>query len=307
MSTFRTINSIARRIKRKLITTPKRKYRRCYHLNRKIHSKRFIGSSKFSRIQQLLYPCSANRIFASSASSASSSSSPSSLSSSPSSNKPQHDKDDSIDQEDDNIDHRLFNPPTPTQISNWDKWEWIFSVSSLVQFLGFLSYDFILLRFLSLLSAGGLMIAHRGRRFFVGWFWAFSFATANVVALYIMLREKYSQDLGGLNNEEATIYHTFFEPFQITPLEYKQIIKLAHITTMPRGETLTICGLVGDKVFLLLSGQCLVVNDDGDTVGLISGGSKKSFVGEIGMYPLYTHNIYMIYNLYFYMIQCKQH
>ena len=176
-----------------------------------------------------------------------------------------------------------FWAPKIRDIRHWDKYEWIFSVSSLVQFVGFLSYDFILLRALSLISATGLMVAHRGRRFFVGWFWAFSVAIANVVALYIMLREKYSHNLSGLSKEESFIYHTFFEAFNITPLEYKTVIKMGHFKTMPRGETLTVHGLIGDKVFVILSGQCLVLNDNNEVVGVISGGNQKSFVGEIAL------------------------
>lgn len=189
------------------------------------------------------------------------------------------------DTNDDTEDYGYFTYiPRFRNIHHWDKYEWIFSFSSMVQFIGFLSYDYMLLRVLSLLSASGLMIAHTGRRFFVGWFWAFSFASANIIALWYMLREKYSHDLGGLTQEQAQIYFTYFEPFAITPLEYKQIAKIGHFVTMKRGETLTIHGLISDNVFLLLSGQCIVINDAGETVGIISGGTKKSFVGEIGMY-----------------------
>ena len=179
MSTLRTLHSISRQlIKRKLIRSPKQKYMQCYYFNNHI-SKRSIHSSKFYRIQQIHYKCYNIRRFSSSQ---------------PSSNKGSskdvdNDRDDKIDKDDDysSIDHRLFNPPTIRDIRKWDKFEWIFSVSSLFQFLGFLSYDFILLRCFSLLSASGLMIAHRGRSFFVGWFWCFSFATANIIALYFML------------------------------------------------------------------------------------------------------------------------
>jgi len=173
--------------------------------------------------------------------------------------------------------------PRFRNIHHWDKYEWIFTVSSLFQFLGFLSYDYMLLRALSLLSASGMMVAHTGRRFFVGWFWALSFATANIIALWYMLREKYSHDLGGLSQEEAQIFKTYFEPFQITPLEYKQIVKCGQFVTMKRGETLTVHGLISENVFLLLKGQCIVLNDLGESIGVISGGNKRSFVGEIAL------------------------
>lgn len=212
------------------------------------------------------------------------------------------DEEDNDNDNDNNVGYirRYFWAPDVRDIRHWDKFEWIFSFSSLFQFLGFLSYDFILLRALSLISASGLMVAHTGRRFFVGWFWAFSFAIANIIALYYMLREKYSHDLRGLNQEESFIYHNFFKPFSITALEYKQIIKYGNFITLQRGETLTVCGLISDKVFLLLSGQCLVLNHKNHTVGIISGGHKKSFVGEIGKLLIISiyHDMCIIYNIY---------
>ncbi len=155
----------------------------------------------------------------------------------------------------------------------------------MVQLCGFLSYDYTILRVLSFLSAGGLMVAHTGRKFFVGWFWACSFAVANILALYFILREKYSLDLRGLNEEQLCIFHTYFEPFHISPLEYKQVLKVGKFITMNRGETLTVSGLICDKVFLVLEGQCVVLNNDEcpQTIGIISGGHQRSFVGEIAL------------------------
>eukprot|EP01083_Nonionella_stella_P140442 430702_1 len=173
--------------------------------------------------------------------------------------------------------------PQIRDIRRWDKYEWIYTAASLVQFLGFLSYDPIILRAFSFTSAAGLMVAHTGRKFFVGWFWAFSFAFANGIALYVFLREKYSWDVSSLTEEESFIYSAFFEPFGIAPLEYKQIIRIGHFINMNRGETLTLSGLICDKVFLLLSGQCVVINDNSEAIGTISGGHKKSFVGEIAL------------------------
>eukprot|EP01084_Bolivina_argentea_P315737 547114_1 len=175
--------------------------------------------------------------------------------------------------------------PEFRHIRQWDKFEWIFSCANMFQFIGFLSYDYTFLRILSLLSASGLMVAHTGRKFFVGWFWACSFAVANIVALYFILREKYSLDLRGLNEEELAIYHTYFEPFIISPLEYKHILSIGKFITMNRGETLTVSGLICDKVFLILYGQCVVLNNDDQpqTIGIISGGHQRSFVGEIAL------------------------
>lgn len=173
--------------------------------------------------------------------------------------------------------------PAIRNIRHWDRFEWIFSVSAFVQFLGFLSYDYTVLRVLSLTSASGLMIAQAGRRFFVGWFWAFSFAVANAVAIAHLLREKYSSSTAGLSAEETRIFHTFFEPFDVHSLEYRAIVKCGSFVSLPRGSTLTVAGLVSDKVFLLLEGQCVVLNGDGERIGVISGGTKKSFLGEIAL------------------------
>ena len=178
--------------------------------------------------------------------------------------------------------HRYVMPKF-RDIRKWDKFEWIFSASFLVQFIGFLSYDFMFLRCLSLISSTGLMIAHYGRQFFVGWFWAMALFMANIFTLYHMLREKYSLDMGGLTAEEESIYSQFFKPFAISPLEYKHILKIGQFEDVGRGETLTVKGLICDKLFFIVSGQCVVLNGLNEQIGVIVGGNKKAFVGEIAL------------------------
>ena len=178
--------------------------------------------------------------------------------------------------------HRYLMPKF-RDIRKWDKYEWIFSASFLVQFIGFMSYDFMFLRCLSLISASGLMIAHYGRQFFVGWFWAMTLFMANIFTLYYMLKEKYSLNLSELNDEEQFIFHQFFKPFDIRPMEYKHFLKIGHFQTVSKGETLTIKDLICDKVYLIIKGQCVVVNEFNERIGQISGGNRKSFVGEIAL------------------------
>ena len=172
--------------------------------------------------------------------------------------------------------HILYSPASFKNISKWDVWEWTFTFASCIQLAGFLSTDVLQLRVLSLLSAISFMVAHANRRFFVGWFWALSFAISNIMAIYFLWKHRYHNTLKGrIDSEAMKVYKKYFVQYDITPYEFGQLLRVCHRTNDPNNEnskiepktSLTVAGMPTEKLYLLLDGTLGIFNKDGKFIG----------------------------------------
>ncbi|ETO08529.1 cyclic nucleotide-binding domain protein [Reticulomyxa filosa] len=145
-------------------------------------------------------------------------------------------------------------------IKDWEKWDYIFSFASLLQFVGFASPDVVPLRAFSAASAASFMIAHAGRKFFVGWFWALSFCSVNVIMLAYLFSKEW--ETMSFTEEETQLFEAYFAPYHMTKLEFKRLMKLARKKEIMPNETITIQGIPVDKLCFVTKGEYVVLEND---------------------------------------------
>ncbi|ETO20076.1 cyclic nucleotide-binding domain protein [Reticulomyxa filosa] len=153
-----------------------------------------------------------------------------------------------------------FWAPNIKNIKDWEKWDYIFSFASLLQFVGFASPDVVALRGFSAMSAATFMVAHAGRKFFVGWFWALSFCSVNTIMLIYLFSKKWGSMT--LDEDEKELYDMYFAPYHMTQLEFKRLMKLSRKREVLPNETITAEGLPIDKLYFVTKGEYVVLKDE---------------------------------------------